>query len=198
MLAAFPDCSALILCGGQGRRMGYRDKGLVLWQGLPMAEHLCRLLRPLVPEILISCNRNLERYAALADRVIVDEQTDYPGPLAGIVAALPQVRGQRLLLLPCDLPALDAALLEQLYRLARTHPDQPVAVRQGDYLQPLVCIIPMSLRLAVESAWNAGERSPARLWRSLDVREYACDEDDIRLSNCNTAERLASLRPPSR
>ena len=64
--------SGLVLSGGQGRRMGGVDKGLVQWCGMPMAERVCRQLRPLVSELLVSCNRNPERYAAFCDRTLAD------------------------------------------------------------------------------------------------------------------------------
>nr|MBP8202556.1 NTP transferase domain-containing protein [Pseudomonas sp.] len=55
--------SGLVLSGGRGSRMGGVDKGLVLWQGLPMAEHVCRQLTPLVAQVLVSCNRNQALYS---------------------------------------------------------------------------------------------------------------------------------------
>lgn len=53
-----PACSILLLAGGQGQRMGGRDKGLILWNGEPLIQHLHRLTRPLTDDLLISCNRN--------------------------------------------------------------------------------------------------------------------------------------------
>jgi len=38
--------SGLVLSGGRGSRMGGVDKGLVHWHGTPMAEQVCRQLRP--------------------------------------------------------------------------------------------------------------------------------------------------------
>ena len=64
--------------------MGGRDKGLIEWKGRPMVGWLHRLLRPLIDELLISCNRNTERYAPFADRLLRDEHAEFSGPLAGI------------------------------------------------------------------------------------------------------------------
>ena len=140
--APLPPCSILLLAGGRGQRMGGRDKGLIEWQGEPMIQHLHRLTRPLTDDLIISCNRNLERYAAYADRLVQDSDTDFNGPLAGILAALPQAQHDALLVLPCDVPLIDKSLLDALRQLADRHPDNPVMVREGEHWQPLLCIIP--------------------------------------------------------
>ena len=31
-----------ILAGGQGRRWGGRDKGLIIWRGRPLIDHICQ------------------------------------------------------------------------------------------------------------------------------------------------------------
>ncbi|WP_243269106.1 NTP transferase domain-containing protein, partial [Pseudomonas aeruginosa] len=86
--SALPPCSILLLAGGRGQRMGGRDKGLIEWQDLPLIAHLHRLVRPLTDDLIVSCNRNQERYAAYADRLVSDDSRDFPGPLAGIRAGL--------------------------------------------------------------------------------------------------------------
>lgn len=182
--------SGLVLSGGQGRRMGGADKGLLTWCGLPMAEHVCRRLRPLVAELLVSCNRNPERYQAFCDRTLADADADYPGPLAGILRGLREMRGSHLLVVPCDLPAIGAELLEALQRMALDEPQQIVAVRQGAFLQPLVCVVPRCRVAEVEQAWQAGERSPNRLWQRLGVLELLCGADDPQLANLNCPEAL--------
>ncbi|MBX4377840.1 NTP transferase domain-containing protein, partial [Mycobacterium tuberculosis] len=77
--------------------MGGQDKGLVEWQGEPLIAHLQRKVRPLTDDLIISCNRNRERYAAYADQLVSDEEDDFPGPLAGILAGLEVARLPHLL-----------------------------------------------------------------------------------------------------
>jgi len=64
------DITGVILAGGRSTRMG-EDKGLVEVNGRPLFEHVAEKLRPHVSEILISCNRNSERYGR-------DFQTAFP------------------------------------------------------------------------------------------------------------------------
>ena len=91
--------------------MGGQDKGLLDWHGKPLIAHLHALTRPLSDDLIISCNRNAERYRAYADCVVHDREGDFPGPLAGIRAGLAVARHPQVLILPCDAPCLDSALL---------------------------------------------------------------------------------------
>ncbi|CAD5108149.1 molybdenum cofactor guanylyltransferase MobA [Zestomonas carbonaria] len=190
-----PACSVLLLAGGRGQRVGGADKGLLEWRGQPLIAHLHALVRPLTDDLIISCNRNAERYAAYADRLVQDDSPDFPGPLTGIRAGLATARHDHLLVLPCDAPLIDAALLEQLRRRSAERPDQAVMVHQGEYWQPLICLLPKSLGAALEQAWQRGERSPQRALLSLGVTALECAVDDPRLANLNTPELLAGASP---
>jgi len=187
-------CSVLLLSGGRGQRMGGQDKGLLAWHGQPLIAHLQRLVRPLTDDLIISCNRNLEHYAAYADQLVNDDSPDFPGPLAGIRAGLAAARHTHLLILPCDVPHVDAGLLAGLCDTARRNPRLPVMVRHGEFWEPLICILPTALLDAVESAWQAGERSPRKLFLQLDGVGLECPADDPRLANLNTPE-LLQTRP---
>ncbi|MFJ4143201.1 molybdenum cofactor guanylyltransferase MobA [Pseudomonas sp. NPDC089734] len=193
LCSTLPSCSILLLAGGRGQRMGGRDKGLVEWQGEPLIQHLHRLTRPLTDDLIISCNRNLERYAAYADQLVQDDDSEFPGPLAGIRAALPLARHPHLLVLPCDAPLIDSDLLRALHKSALEHPDQPVMVREGEHWQPLLCIIPTAQAAVLESAWQNGERSPRRAMQALHPVALQLEAGDPRLANLNTPDLLSQI-----
>ena len=184
-----PRCSVLLLAGGRGQRMGGADKGLLDWQGRPLIAWLHELVRPLTDDLLISCNRNAERYAPFADRLVSDDEADFQGPLAGIRAGLRAARQANVLILPCDAPQLDRPLLEELLNLAG---ERAVVVRQGEFLEPLFSVIPRALHADLEQAWQAGERSPQRWLRSLDPLTVECPLGDPRLANFNTPDLLTT------
>ena len=188
---ALPDCSVLLLAGGRGQRMGGADKGLLDWQGRPLIAWLHERVRPLTDDLIISCNRNAERYAPFADRLVSDEAADYQGPLAGIRAGLRVARHANLLILPCDAPQLDNALLQALLNQAG---ERAVVLRQGEFLEPLFSIIPCALQTDLERAWQAGERSPQRWLRGLAPLTIDCPPGDPRLANLNTPELLAAAQ----
>ena len=181
-------CSVLLLAGGRGQRMGGHDKGLLDWRGRPLIAWVHDLVRPLTDDLIVSCNRNQERYAAFADRLVSDERSDFPGPLAGIRAGLQAAHHSQLLVLPCDAPLLDRALLDDLLNQAGS---RPVMVRQGEYWQPLFSLLPTALGADLERAWLAGERSPQHWLRQFDPQAVLCTETDPRLANLNTPDLLA-------
>ena len=125
------DVAAVILAGGQGRRMGGADKGLIDYQGRPLIEWVLDTLAPQVGEIVISANRNLERYVTYGRRVLPDTLPDYPGPLAGVLAALQAVTADWLLVVPCDTPHLPADLALRLLGAAQLE-GVPLAVAEDD------------------------------------------------------------------
>ena len=109
----------LVLCGGAGRRMGGKDKGLIEVDGQPAVLRALKLLRPFCDHQFISANRNREVYAQLgaklgANGVIADLRQGYQGPLAGLEALFPALDQLstccRIVLLPCDLPRLSATV----------------------------------------------------------------------------------------
>ncbi|MFL1545255.1 MULTISPECIES: molybdenum cofactor guanylyltransferase MobA [Pseudomonas] len=183
-------CSILLLAGGRGQRMGGQDKGLLQWQGQPLIAHLQRLTRPLTDDLIISCNRNHERYAPYADQLVSDDNPDFPGPLAGIRAGLAAAHHEHVLILPCDVPNIDVGLLTDLRETARRNPLLPVMVRHGEFWEPLICIIPTCLQTEVERAWDAGERSPRKILLQLGGVGLECQAQDPRLANLNTPELL--------
>jgi len=56
------DITAVILAGGQGRRMGGQDKGLIEFDGKPLAALLVDNLRQQAVDIVINANRNHAQY----------------------------------------------------------------------------------------------------------------------------------------
>lgn len=195
--APLPPCSILILAGGRGQRMGGQDKGLLPWRGKPLVAHLHAVVRPLSDDLIISCNRNADTYRAYADTLVHDNEPDFPGPLAGVLAGLAVARHEWLLVLACDAPQVDGALLTSMLTLAATH-DTPVMVRQAGQWQPMFSVIPRAMRASLAQAWDTGERSLLRVLRSGPLVALDCAEDDPRLANFNTPQHLdgsASTQP---
>ncbi|MNT84651.1 molybdopterin-guanine dinucleotide biosynthesis protein MobA [compost metagenome] len=94
-----------------------------------------------------------------------------------------------LLVLACDAPLIDSALILELMSLANDQ-QQPAMVRQGGYWQPMFSLIPRALRADFQQAWADGDRGVQRTLRQHPVRALECAEGDPRLSNFNTPEFL--------
>lgn len=193
MPANRPPCSVLILAGGRGQRMGGRDKGLVQWRGEPLVAHVHRAVRPLTDDLVISCNRNHEAYGVYADQRVSDAEADFPGPLAGVIAGLGVAQHDWLVVLACDAPRVDRALVEGLLELA-VSADSAAMVHQGGYWQPMFCVLPCRLLPTLQQAWQAGERSLQKALLREPVQALQCSADDERLSNFNSPQWLQDHR----
>ena len=133
------DLTGMVLAGGEGRRMGGRDKGLEPFAGLPLVGHVVKRLEGQVAELLINANRNADAYRFFADRVIADLVMDgaeggFKGPLMGIYSGLRAAKTPWLLVVPCDSPALPDDLVARMVKGIGQH-DIAVAF-DGDRLHP--------------------------------------------------------------
>lgn len=106
--------TGLILAGGEGRRAGHRDKGLIQWRDKPLISHVIDRLAPQVGELLISCNRNFLEYERFGPRTVADLRRDFQGPLAGIESAAAHVKTDLLVVVCCDTPELPVDLVHRL------------------------------------------------------------------------------------
>lgn len=101
MAISLERCGAVILCGGQSRRMG-TCKALLTVDGRPVLHRLAGALS-FFEERLLSAN-DASLGAGLSWTVVEDR---FPGlgPGAGLHAALLAAKKEALLCVPCDLPA---------------------------------------------------------------------------------------------
>lgn len=191
------DITGVILAGGRGTRMGGADKGLALLAGRPFVEHVIAAIEPQVGALLISANRNLERYRAYGYPVVSDGFDGFQGPLAGICAALDAAATPYVAALPCDSPHPSAELVSRLYQtLARARADVAVA-DDGRRLHPVFCLVKTSLHQSLHDFLRGGERKIDR-WFAR-VASVPCDFGDQAESfaNLNTPQEVAAagVRP---
>ena len=108
--------TGLILAGGSNRRFHGNDKGLIDFNGEPMAARVAGVLRGQVKCLMISANRNHLQYSAYADQVINDWIGNQWGPLAGVYTGLLHCQTDWLLVATCDQPLLPTNYANQFIR----------------------------------------------------------------------------------
>jgi molybdopterin-guanine dinucleotide biosynthesis protein A len=188
-----PDISAVILAGGRGSRMGGRDKGLLMFDGIPLIQHVITAIAPQVQQLLINANRHLSDYLAFGYPVIPDAITGYQGPLAGIFTAMQCIANPDLVTLPCDGPRLPEDLVQRLIS-ARESEDAEIAVaHDGQRMQPVYALIPTRLRESLQHYLDDGDRK-IDLWYARHKLALA-DFSDIpeTFLNINTPEQRDAL-----
>jgi molybdopterin-guanine dinucleotide biosynthesis protein A len=147
--------TALLLAGGQSRRMG-SDKATLLIAGEPLWARQFRTLRELQPEALWLSARVPPAWRPPEIEIVPDEPPSR-GPLSGIAAALRRLRTSHLLVLAIDLPRMTAEHLRQLRALAR--PGCGVIPRRGDLFEPLCALYPAEAAVAAQTALSGEDVS---------------------------------------
>ena len=117
---------AIVLAGGRGQRVGERDKGLLNFRCQPLIEQVINRVQPQVRQIVLSVNRNLDRYKTLNLPLVTDPDPAFYGPLSGICSALrflqetQQPAPDWILLAPCDTPFYPLNMVAYLLEGFRT------------------------------------------------------------------------------
>lgn len=160
--------SAVILAGGESRRMGC-DKTWLEFEGQSLLARDVSVVRELgVAEVFIS-GRVGEDYSALGCPVLFDLEPGF-GPLGGIERGLHAAASSLLLVLAVDLPRMTAAFLRKL--LAKCDLQIGVVAKLEGRLEPLVAIYPKRCHaIAVDLILRS--RHAARDFAESCAREHA-------------------------
>jgi len=201
-----PATPGVLLAGGLARRMGGGDKPMREIGGRTILERVIARLKPQCDGLILNANGDPARFASFGLPVVADTVKDFPGPLAGILAALdwaatnrPEV--QWVLSAAADSPFLPRDLVARLHR-ARAEQDAQLAVAASDgQSHPVIGLWCVALRQELRHAlvmedirkidrWTARYKLATVTWptKPLDPFFNANTVDDIA-----AAERLAAL-----
>lgn len=192
--------TGLVLAGGEGRRMGGRDKGWLTHHGQPLVVHALQRLQPQVGPLAISANRQLDDYRRFGLPVWPDD-TDLPGPFAGPLAgwctALRRAQTPFLATVPCDVPGfpvdlvdrLAAALSEQQTEIAIAAVSEPAEASAAPRWHPVFALLRADLHTPLAQALHAGERRVAT-WVRSRRHTLVRFEDAAAFANLNTPDDL--------
>lgn len=187
-----------LLAGGQGRRLGRGDKGLVRVGDRPMIARAHDCLMPQVDRIVINANGDPGRFQFLNSPVVPDSFADEggAGPLAGIHAVLgwsTREAGPTALVttVPVDAPFLPANLVT---RLAESRHSTGAAISvagSGGRQHPVVACWPVSVLADLEQALADGIRKIDAFTSNFRVAVVEWDITSVDpFFNVNTAEDL--------
>jgi molybdopterin-guanine dinucleotide biosynthesis protein A len=201
-----PPTPGVLLAGGLARRMGGGDKPMRQIAGRTILDRVIARLAPQCEELILNANGDPARFASFGLPVLADTIKNFPGPLAGILAALDWAAASRpdvkfVLSAAADCPFLPRDLVARLHR-ARAEQNTELAVAaSGGQSHPVIALWSVALReelrhaLVVEDVrkidrWTARYRLATVTWPAepLDPFFNANTVDDIA-----EAERLAEL-----
>ncbi|MCK4834705.1 MAG: molybdenum cofactor guanylyltransferase [Gammaproteobacteria bacterium] len=173
--------SCIILAGGEGKRVGGVDKGLLEYKDKPLIEHMINILAPQVEEIVISANRNIERYKSYTSKVIADESEHYRGPMAGIAAALPHCNHDWVLIVACDTPFLPANIVDTLLQ---GHNDSYLHIAEADDKLQLVMLLHRTLHPSLQKSLDENQLRLMQ-WAKSQQPEIINFQDSALFKNFN-------------
>ena len=135
---------------------------------------------PQVGPLLISANRNVERYAAYGE-IVGDDLADvsgerFAGPLIGVLSGLRRARTDWVAIVPCDAPHLPTDLVTRLMGATLGTGATAACASVRGQIQPVFALV--RARCADELARSVaqGERAMHRWLKALEA--VAVDFDD--------------------
>jgi molybdopterin-guanine dinucleotide biosynthesis protein A len=190
-----PAATGAVMAGGRSSRLG-RDKALLTINGETLLVRAVRTLHSVTAEQIVVGPPDRATQAG-GVRAVPDE---YPGsgPLGGIYSALRAASHEYLLVVACDMPFLNPALLAHLLTLAPAHDVVlPRLQGRGEQLHAVyrrTCLDPIRRQI------ERGDYKIDRFFAEVDVRDV--DEDELRrydpdlhsLRNVNTADDWAEAQ----
>ena len=193
--------TGLILAGGRAQRMGGIDKGLIPFHGKPLIESAITRLKTQVGPLLINANRNITKYASYGFPVLMDETTDFSGPLAGFSVGLKNCITPYLLTSPCDSPLLPIDLAEKMMVEIKSGKFDLVYASTKDangkiWAQPVFCLMRSTLKDSLTSFLGTGNLKIDRWFLNLRSSTVIF-EDEQAFANINTPEELRALEEAS-
>lgn len=188
----------VLLAGGLARRMGGGDKPMRSIAGRTILDRVIARLSPQCDGLIVNANGDPARFAAFGLPVVADDVADFPGPLAGILAALDWAAANRpdvslVLSAAADCPFLPRDLVSRLHQaLVAENAELAVAASDGQS-HPVIGLWSVALRnelrhaLVVEDIrkidrWTARYRLATVTWPATPVDPFF---------NANTVEDIA-------
>ncbi len=162
------------------------DKGLMVYNGKPMIQHVIDAVLPLTNRILISANSGV--YKQFNYSIFSDQALD-KGPLGGIVTTLAQSQSEINWVLSCDAPLIST---EMLLKLVNQLGDYDAVVPQiGEKIHPLIAVYRTSIlnRFKENLAWN--QLKMTAVLNEMHVNYYKVDESEqFNFKNLNSKADL--------
>jgi molybdopterin-guanine dinucleotide biosynthesis protein A len=188
-----------VLAGGEARRLGGAKRHLEVGGRSLLARSLDAAVEVADEVLLLPGTRPLPAPPPHTVRCIAD-RPDSAGPLGALAAGLAAARHEWCLLLPCDMPFVDPAVVRRLLAVASADAVDAVVVRSEHGREPFHALYHRRALPVVLSRLAEGERSLKSLLDELSVHEVprddfvASDPGARFLCNVNTPADLVRAR----
>ena len=191
--------AAAIVAGGRARRYGGLDKSRLVVEGRPIIVRQVEVLRRIAAPVFVVGGAP-DRFDDVGLTVYPDRIPDV-GAIGGIYTALEVAETDRVVVVACDLPFLDAGLLARLVELSDGRDGAWVRTVRGT--EPLLAVYARTARHAVRSAIEAGRLQAGALGAVLAMAAMTADEltqfgrPERLLANVNSPDDFARVQLPA-
>lgn len=182
--------TGVILAGGQARRMNYQDKGLQLFRGQPLISYSLNALNPIVDDLIINANRNLDIYENFGVPVVADLTPDFSGALAGILAAMNYSKSELLIVVPCDAPFITTIQLQHLLSEHQKSDAEISVACEGEQIHSVFLVVKTNLKSSLENYLKNGEHKVRKWFEQHHTQYVDFGENASGFENINTIAEL--------
>src|SRR3954465_5795688 len=189
------DLSAVLLAGGESRRMG-TDKATIVFRGKPLWQVQFETLRELRPAKLLVSARTDPAWRA-DDVQFIEDVPPSRGPLSGIAASLVKIRTRHLLALAIDMPFMTGNYLRLI--CDSIEPGRGVIAKINNRSEPLAAVYPREAEIDFRTALAGTDFSLQNIVRHLvtsgKLREICVAKQERRLfQNVNDVSDMGVTR----
>ena len=197
------DISCIVLAGGKGSRLG-RDKNREIVGGSNLLQRVVFQLSSFSHDIIVvtARDKSLPPFTGVPGSRIVTDAYPGEGTLVGLATGLAASNSHYNLVIACDMPFLNQALLRYMIGLSAGF--DLVVPRVGNLLEPLHAVYARSCLAPIEGLLEQGNLRVDALFDLVNVRYVETEEidrfDPQRLSffNINTRADLEKARQLAR
>jgi molybdopterin-guanine dinucleotide biosynthesis protein A len=169
------DISCIVLAGGRGLRLG-QDKALEVISNRSLLEWVLSCLSLFNSDIIV-VTASKQSYPQLSGYPKLKAVTDiYPnkGPLGGIYTGLKASDSFFNLVVACDMPFLNQALLQHMIQISAGF--DLIVPRLGEMVEPLHAVYSKGCLAPIESLLKQANLSPRQLFALVKVRYVDAEE----------------------
>lgn len=186
--------TVIVLAGGRSSRLG-KDKAKLRLNSQTLLERALSNLKEKFRELIVVTN---DRGLVLPEAKVVWDRVPYQGPLGGILAGLIASTSSYNLVVACDMPFIQPALVELLVDESEGFDVVMPQTERGP--EPLLAVYSKNCLPSIEKHWAAGDLKiisflgEAKVKYIAPERVKAVDPKEISFFNVNTEEDLKEAK----
>lgn len=183
----------LVLAGGLGSRMGYKNKGLMPFGDGYLIDPVIQVLKKQCDYVAISANQDIEQYQQKGLDVWSDHEPWLGlGPLGGVYSSANQFPADidTIQVVPCDSPFISEQVIATLSRQLNLQSAHVVYAKSAHQIYPVIFQFKRQVLAKLEQYLITQSKHSIRQWLYL-MQAVAIDfEDDSQFININDFQTL--------